>query len=563
MTAPRSHETSQDAADRFIAGEDRLSALLRELTPFVAPESLGVAVGVAARALEARVAAEAEQRSATTSPPPLDLTFAAPPSLSANVLREAARLQAAQAARRDAVFEQVRQGKEAADILGAPVGKDAQAWLRAQAEANEGTRRVAPTVQPNRANPMSRWWKSLGLAASAFAVAGLATQIVLKQLDDGTSMTASLSSNVTLADAPLAAAPKVEASAVAATPAVPALDATPALSSVQREPAAPSVAQAAPSAPSDAAAAMPFQQEQKRNKPTADTARRPTTPSPTARKESAQASATSGAIAAREQVSGPPGIAPDVSSAPSPARADVAAAYAPPAPALAPAPAAAAPAPDWTRPPAPAPALPPALVPPPTQARVFAAAPVSPAAPMAAMQAPANTAESAPRVTAQADAAADARARHATQPAFKASGVEAQGAQGGSSGAVQAPAPAATSTSVPAAAPFAPPPAALVVPRGVDASGGASTTTRASGTANASAKASTVTIEADPAAVAMQWRPGKALRIWSAEPGNAAVRDWVARLWGAMPAEVRPAAPYPIQLDDTLARGQLRIEQMD
>jgi len=71
----------------------------------------------------------------------------------------------------------------------------------------------------------------------------------------------------------------------------------------------------------------------------------------------------------------------------------------------------------------------------------------------------------------------------------------------------------------------------------------------------------TISMEEDPAAVAAQWKTGKALRVWSAEPDNAAVRDWVARLWAAMPAASRPAAPYAVQRDDALARGMLRIER--
>ncbi len=85
----------------------------------------------------------------------------------------------------------------------------------------------------------------------------------------------------------------------------------------------------------------------------------------------------------------------------------------------------------------------------------------------------------------------------------------------------------------------------------------------ASGSAkeNAAERSATVTLEDDPASVAMQWRPGKSLHVWSAEPDNAAVRDWVARLWAAMPTDARPAAPYGVQRDDALPRGQLRIEQ--
>lgn len=93
--------------------------------------------------------------------------------------------------------------------------------------------------------------------------------------------------------------------------------------------------------------------------------------------------------------------------------------------------------------------------------------------------------------------------------------------------------------------------------------GGAEAVSRSTlqGAARPKQAASTVSIEEDPAAVAVQWRPGKTLRIWSAEPENDAVRDWVARLWAAMPAESRPAAPYTVQRDSALARGQLRIER--
>lgn len=77
----------------------------------------------------------------------------------------------------------------------------------------------------------------------------------------------------------------------------------------------------------------------------------------------------------------------------------------------------------------------------------------------------------------------------------------------------------------------------------------------------APAVSATVSMEEDPAAVAAQWKTGRALHVWSAEPDNAAVRDWVARLWAAMPAASRPAAPYAVGRDDALERGKLRIER--
>lgn len=430
MTTRQSGNPGHDAAERFIAGEDRLSALLRDVPRFEAPASLASAVATAARAVQARMAAEAERDAVRTSAPPP--TFGAPPTLSDSVLREAARLQAAQAARRDVVFDQVLRGKPADDVLGAPVSAPTEAWLRTQAAQHRdgaaSTAAVAPPP-PRRATAVSRWWRSLGVAATAFAVAGLATRIVLSQLDDGTPMTASLSSNVVIAD-----------DAGPATRGEPGLASAPAM-------AAPAAEDAQDVQTSEAtSAAAP-----ERAAPQAAPVHRPTTPSLTARK----------------------------AHAPSTAPAAAAAASTPAAPA--------------------APATPAILAAPP---------------PMASAQAPTDAAPApAPGV------GAEARARRVPQSAYMAAPA-----------AAPAESLAASKATGQAAVPEA-------------------------------RKSATVTLEDDPASVAMQWRPGKGLHVWSAEPDNAAVRDWVARLWAAMPADARPVAPYGIQRDDALARGQLRIEQ--
>ena len=482
MSALPPDERSRDAADpvatfladpvaeRFIAGDDRLAALLRDLPPFTAPETLAVAVATAARAVQARMAAESEQRAGQPMAPAP--AFVAPTTLSAGVLQEAARLQAAQTARRAVVFDQVAQGKPAADVLGAPVSDATEAWLRAQAaQHREASAREAPVSRPG--GPMaparlSRWWKSLGVAASAFAVAGLATKLVLSQLDDGTPMTASLSSNVMLAEPERAAAPPAPALASPTAPAT-----------APGQAAAP---QAAPRAPTGQAAAK------------TTPAHREASPSPSARKESAAMPPS-------------PTPSPPPSSSPPDSAAEAATAMAAPAAPAAPATPAAPVAPV-------APAAPAAL-----------AAP----APMASMHAQADTAPpptAAPAAPAAAPAAAgvpaEARARRAPKAAYL---------------AAPAPAPA--------------PPEAF----------GASTSAGSVTEKAAAEKSGTVTLADDPASVAMQWRPGKSLHVWSAEPDNAAVRDWVARLWAAMPADTRPAAPYGIQRDDALARDQLRIQQ--
>lgn len=444
MTSRHPDRPHHDAVERFIAGEDRLSALLREVPHFEPPANLATAVAAAARAVQARMAAEAERDAVRRSAPPP--TFAAPPTLSDSVLREAARLQAAQAARRDVVFEQLLQGKPADDVLGAPVSAPTAAWLRTHAaQHRDETASKAVAAPARRARVVSRWWRSLGVAATAFAVAGLATKIVLSQLDDGTPTTASLSSNVVIADL---AAP--------AAPAEPALASAPALAGAPSTgPAHEARTEAAPPASAPARAAPPD-----------EPVRRPTRPSPSARK------------------------AQDSSPSPSPSTPPAAAAES-----TSPAPAAPA-----------APAI--LAAPPPTasmQAQADAAPAPAPQAGAAAAQAPAVGTE--------------ARARRTPQSAFMA-----------------APAPAPTESAA------------------------ASTTTMQEAAPQAQ-KSATVTLEDDPASVAMQWRPGKGLHVWSAEPDNAAVRDWVARLWAAMPADARPVAPYGIQRDDALARGQLRIEQ--
>ncbi|SPD42504.1 conserved protein of unknown function [Cupriavidus taiwanensis] len=166
------------AAERFIAGEDRLSALLKALPPYPPPAALEAAVLAAARAAQH----EAARRQAGAAA----LPFAAPPALAAAVLEEAARLHAAQSARRDAVLARVAAGAAAEDVLGARLGPDAAAWLRAQAaDSTRNPAQPSATARLTHAARARRWWRSLGLVASVAAVAGLTTSIVLRQIDDG------------------------------------------------------------------------------------------------------------------------------------------------------------------------------------------------------------------------------------------------------------------------------------------------------------------------------------------------------------------------------------------
>ncbi|KJK23640.1 hypothetical protein UB46_15255 [Burkholderiaceae bacterium 16] len=183
------------ADERFIAGEDRLAALLREVPAFVPPASLEAAVLAAARAeqaarqmarqaaapplppaaLPARVRAYSEQADYPTGDD--ELAFAPPAGLEASVMAEAARLQVAQAARRSAVLEEVRRGDAPQSVLGAPVSAAAQAWLREQASGEQAA------AKPERARRARRWWPALGVLAGTLGVGVLSMQIVLRQLD--------------------------------------------------------------------------------------------------------------------------------------------------------------------------------------------------------------------------------------------------------------------------------------------------------------------------------------------------------------------------------------------
>ncbi|PVY78540.1 hypothetical protein C7414_10690 [Cupriavidus alkaliphilus] len=221
------------AADRFIAGEDRLSALLKALPAYPPPPALEAAVLAAARAAQQ----DAGRRQAGAP----DLPFAAPPALAAAVLEEAARLQAAQSARRDAVLARVAAGAAAEDVLGARLGPDAAAWLRAQAaDSTRNPAQSSATARLTHAARARRWWRSLGLVASVAAVAGLTTSIVLRQIDDGALLP---TGTAEMASAEMAAPAPAPAASTAPSPPLPETAAAP-----PSKPAAPA-AKAAPPAP--------------------------------------------------------------------------------------------------------------------------------------------------------------------------------------------------------------------------------------------------------------------------------------------------------------------------
>ncbi|WP_373379716.1 hypothetical protein [Cupriavidus nantongensis] len=288
-------DAASHAADRFIAGEDRLSALLKALPAYPAPATLEASVLAAARA--------AQQDAGRHQPGADALPFAAPPALAAAVLEEAARLQAAQSARRDAVLARVAAGAAAEDVLGARLGPDAAAWLRAQAEDSTRSAAQPSTTKPStHAARAHRWWRSLGLVASVAAVAGLTTSIVLRQIDDGALLpagTAEIAATEMAAPAP-APAP---AASTAPSPPLPETAAAP-----PPKPAAPA-ARAAPPAARPAPRAAPGTEATRSAPPKAALDR----------EAPEQASPPAPAIAAAPQAPADAAIAEAAPSAPAPA----------------------------------------------------------------------------------------------------------------------------------------------------------------------------------------------------------------------------------------------------
>lgn len=144
------------AVERFIAGEDRLSATLKAMPAFDAPAQLLDWLQ------ETALAIEAERR---TEP-----AYAFEPSanLHDTVMREARAMERAQAPRRAVLWNRLGRDESAADVLGAPVAATTEAWLRQQAARHPATPPVtAPIPRPSR----QRWW---GQRLAFGAVFGLA-----------------------------------------------------------------------------------------------------------------------------------------------------------------------------------------------------------------------------------------------------------------------------------------------------------------------------------------------------------------------------------------------------
>ncbi|MDR1062571.1 MAG: hypothetical protein LBL48_01305 [Azoarcus sp.] len=151
-----------NAVERFIAGEDKLSAVLGAAPFFDAPETLASWMSQTARAVENERAAKRDAIAAGMFEPPARLCDA--------VLREAWALERAQAPRRQALRAELARGTGIEAALGAPVSPKAAAWLHGWAR-QEKAPRAAPHSAPTRRRA---WWKPGLIFGASFSIALLA-----------------------------------------------------------------------------------------------------------------------------------------------------------------------------------------------------------------------------------------------------------------------------------------------------------------------------------------------------------------------------------------------------
>ncbi|MDR0717594.1 MAG: hypothetical protein LBF50_09290, partial [Azoarcus sp.] len=151
-----------NTAERFIAGEDRLSAVLRAAPLFDAPAHMAAWMHRAAHAIE-------DERRAGREADGGVCVFEPPARLHDAVLQEAQALERAQEPRRQALRAALAREASVEEVLGAPVAAETEAWLR-ETWARQTPRNAARPPSTSR----RVWWKP-GLAFGAsFTVALLA-----------------------------------------------------------------------------------------------------------------------------------------------------------------------------------------------------------------------------------------------------------------------------------------------------------------------------------------------------------------------------------------------------
>ena len=188
------------AFEKFLHGEDRLARLLCELPVYSPSAEFEAAFARAARAAQAaqgarmatQTAAAATQTESTTRPTApgaapceaIASAFEPPASLEASFLKMAARIDSAQAPRREAVLTGVAKGGSPQALLGTAIAPASEEWLRAQAAAVAPAQPAPPSPAVEKRAFLGFRWFDLRLAALACLLAAIGTQLVLTHYPD-------------------------------------------------------------------------------------------------------------------------------------------------------------------------------------------------------------------------------------------------------------------------------------------------------------------------------------------------------------------------------------------
>lgn len=177
-----STQDTDRTVERFIAGEDRLAALLRALPAYEPPAAMASRFSGLARVAQK---AYAPPVSAT---PVMPMVFEAPASLEAGFIAEAARIQVAQQPRHDAVIAQIQAGKSANEVLGHEVTTGTAQWL---ANKSPPPAKAAVKSAARHTSGWARWRPRLGVLAASILFGSVATNLWLAQRADRAALPAS------------------------------------------------------------------------------------------------------------------------------------------------------------------------------------------------------------------------------------------------------------------------------------------------------------------------------------------------------------------------------------
>lgn len=151
--------------DRFMAREDRLSALIQQISPYEPPASM-----------RTDFAERAKQAQGGFSASPI---FDPPESLAKDFHKAAAQLDAAQQERQAAALREIAAGKPVDEVLGGSVSPASEHWLQQQAGEEAGK----PRPVPRQPAPKRFWlgWRDVQLVSLAAILTAWATHHYLLQ----------------------------------------------------------------------------------------------------------------------------------------------------------------------------------------------------------------------------------------------------------------------------------------------------------------------------------------------------------------------------------------------